>query len=630
MSEKYDYIMTSTGETFRMRNGEIYDAHKNYLKKYKSIIDYSSSLFTSSTHPSDFFDMEVKEYIDKILNSKISREDYKTLLKEYQLLRKSTELQIVLVKDENTPKNIIEEIVKMQNEYVKPHLLQRDDLSEPMLRVIFNGFEMNIFSIFDSYINKQSELPISQKAVEYAIKHFTSRMDHRPLAHCKNKELILNILENAKTNKSLISTMIASNTHMDDKIRNEVFFNIENDCDIFGVQNPTDKMCEERYESLVSTLDVENENNDPEIEKSLALSLNHLVSALENKHLSFSMQQDLFYRISEKDWQDDKYSNIVNALCRYGEAPGMLYDLCVAFIDKTPDDRLNPIYSNKNLSPNTLQYLLNYHAYKANTLKDSPKQKQHINKIKELLPHIKPTGIICDNLLRIESQSINLALISHSQIGISINKFSETKNPEEKFFYEIVKDRTLSNVAKKSLFKTFSNPKENIVFYQSAYGEDKPKSVFGVDIDMTGLLQSDVDNIKDFLNIHKGLTESKKFSQMMINYLEKIDIDFEKYNTLRNLGITEKEDDTKFINENNPKILEMNTNEMKESLNHLSKCVIENIKDLFGEKFLSLKTKEDCIRFYKEIDNYNRIFEVLQEKLKEKEINFEEFSFNTR
>ena len=117
---------------------------------------------------------------------------------------------------------------------------------------------------------------------------------------------------------------------------------------------------------------------------------------------------------------------------------------------------------------------------------------------------------------------------------------------------------------------------------------------------------------------------------MMINYLEKIDIDFEKYDVLRNLGIIEKDDDTKFINENNPKILEMDTNEMKENLNHLSKCVIENIKDLFGEKFLSLKTKEDCIRFYKEIDNYNRVLEVLQEKIKEKEINFEKFSLNTR
>ena len=615
MSDKYEYFMTDTGKTMRMRNGEIYDPYGDFPSKYKSIIDFSSSLFTTTSRPSDFFDMEAKEYIDKILNNTISKEDYKELLKEYKLLRKSAELQIALVEDKNTPADIIKEIAKIQKEIVKPHLLKRDNLDEQTLRLILNDINKHmLIAFFNSYSNKPLEIPMSQTALEYIAKHFAPSLQYKPVMYCGNEKLISNLLNETK-NKALISTLVASNVYLNEEFRENVFFNIENDCDIFSVQNPTEKMCQERYESLISALDVENENKDPEIEKSLILSLNHLVSALENGYLSCSMQKDLFYQISTKDWKDDKYYNLINAMTRYSNDPSTLNNICINFVPHCIDDRLDPLYENKNTPTEALNSLINYHIDNAIILKDSPKYNREINKIKTILPRLKPTGILCENLLKLNDKTINLTFMSHSQIGILINKFSETKNPEEKLFYEIVKDRKLSNVAKKSLFKTFSDPKVNITFCSSDTGDVYPESTFGVIASTTGLLQNDVDSIKNFLDIHKSLIEDKKISQMITNYLEKIDIEFEKYSALHNLGFIETDDGMQFINEENPKIFKINKDEIKENLKHLSKCVVENIQDLFGDKFLSLKTERDCIRFYQNIDMYKQTFDILKEEI---------------
>ena len=133
------------------------------------------------------------------------------------------------------------------------------------------------------------------------------------------------------------------------------------------------------------------------------------------------------------------------------------------------------------------------------------------------------------------------------------------------------------------------------------------------------MLQNDVNAIKDFLNIHKSLTDSVKLRQMMTNYLEKVDIEFEKYSALHNLGFIETDDGMQFINEENPKIFKINKDEIKENLKHLSKCVVENIQDLFGDKFLSLKTERDCIRFYQNIDMYKQTFDILREEIMERE-----------
>lgn len=620
MASKYDYLMTSDGRTLKMRNGVIYDLHKDYPLSYKNLINRASSVFTSLMSPDNFFKMEVKEWIDKIENGEMKKEDYVELLKDGKLLQKDKQLQIALIQDKNTPTDIIKEIAKTQSKSIKKYLLYREDLDDLTLKKIFDGISFDELSVvFGQYMNNQREIPFSQKSIEFCVKHFAPQVQFKCLAHCRNIKLLMEHLNKNTPHKSQISTMIASNTHQSDKIREDVFFNIENDCDIFSVQNPTALMCKERYESLVSTFDIENETGDVDIEDGIKKARHHLCSAIENGNLSPSMQKDLFYRLSMKDWKDDKYYNLINAMTRYFDDSSTLNNICTTFVPHCFDDRLEPLYENKNTSTEVLNSLINYHTDTAMLLKGSTKYRSEINKINKIIPRIKPTSLLCDNLLRLEDKDVNLMLIAHSQIGININKFSETKEPFEKFFYNITKDKNLSNVAKKSLFETFKNPKENISFYTSMYGEDITKSTFGVDVITTGLLQEDVKNIKDFLDIQKSFTESHKLREMIVNYLEKIDIVFEKYTALHSIGLYEKGDDIGFTNYEFPKVLTMSKDEIADNLSKLSKSVIENIDIAMCERFLSLKTLNDTLIFYNNVDKYKNIFDSIDEITKERD-----------
>lgn len=625
MSDKYTYLEDSDGKTFKRRNGEEYGLNDSYPLRYKNIINIASEEFTSIHNPKNFFDMEVKELIDKIEINGMLREDYERV----KTLLRSKELQVALLESFYTPRDVVLNIAKKQNNSIKRYILARNDLDEEILKETFIDINIpELIAIFNQYINKQNDIPLSQNAISYCANKLSKELLYRPFAFLKDKEFLLKQIETTSDDKQHIATNIAGNTSLSDGLREDIFSNPENECDIYSVANKTEKMKEDVYDSLMDTLDIENNEKNPDIEDAQRLALNHLISAIENHNLTSSLQKDLVYRLQSKDWNSDRYFMLMNTMARYFDDSTAINLMFLMFDDKVKDSRLEPLSKNRYMDSKTLYRRLYVLIEKAIETKMTDDFKYYKSQIIESLPHIAITKAIADELLKINDFDINLNIIKHQSAPYDIiNKFMTSPNEQLKFFAQIASDIKLSGLMKKRLFETFEKPQEEISISLDGL---KRTMHYNVEIVTKGLQPQDIKTIKDFLNIQKSFMKSDIILDMICNYLVKIDIDYQHQNALFKLGLEYRYGKIEFIDNEKPIIINQSKEFISNNIKLLPIDDIDAIKRLLSMHYLSLHTFDDCVRFYKEIDNYNSMFDAIDEgiKLKEnkKEKNEEEIS----
>lgn len=622
---EYNEYMSSDGSVFRERNGEIYSGYDLYPIKYKKIISIANDEFTSLYSPKDFFDIEIKELIDKIDINALTKNDYKEIIEETI----PKELQVALLQSKHTPKDIVLEIAKRQSNSIKRYILARNDLDEEILKEAFKDIHIpELIAIFNQYIGKQNDLPLSQNAISYCANKLSKELLYRPFAFLKDKEFLLKQIETTSDDKQHIATNIAGNTSLSDGLREDIFSNPENECDIYSVANKTEKMKEDVYDSLMDTLDIENNEKNPDIEDAQRLALNHLISAIENHNLTSSLQKDLVYRLQSKDWNSDRYFMLMNTMARYFDDSTAINLMFLMFDDKVKDSRLEPLSKNRYMDSKTLYRRLYVLIEKAIETKMTDDFKYYKSQIIESLPHIAITKAIADELLKINDFDINLNIIKHQSAPYDIiNKFMTSPNEQLKFFAQIASDIKLSGLMKKRLFETFEKPQEEISISLDGL---KRTMHYNVEIVTKGLQPQDIKTIKDFLNIQKSFMKSDIILDMICNYLVKIDIDYQHQNALFKLGLEYRYGKIEFIDNEKPIIINQSKEFISNNIKLLPIDDIDAIKRLLSLHYFSLHTFDDSIRFYKEIDAYKDLFDAIENGInqKEKDIDKKEIEFN--